>query len=113
MKTNLKVILSSFVTAACFSIGAVSTAHADHNDLFVSVNAPGPGSTPGAIYKYTPPGTQSTFISSISKPRGVTFDTAGNLFVCTNASGAAPTTGTIVRIAPDGTTTTFAPGFTK
>ena len=111
MKTNLKAILSSLVTATCFSIGAASTAHADHDDLFVSVNAPGPGSTPGAIYQYTPAGTQSTFVSAISKPRGLAFGSGGNLFVSTNAASAPPTTGTIVQIAPDGTTTAFATGF--
>jgi sugar lactone lactonase YvrE len=111
MKTNLKTILSILLTAACFSVGAVSTVHADNNDLFVSINAPGPSATPGAIYQYTPAGTQSTFVSSISKPRGLAFGGAGNLFVSTNAAGAPPTTGTIVQIAPDGTTTTYATGF--
>lgn len=111
MKINLKATLSSLVTAACFSLGTAGTAQADPNDLFVSVNAPGPGATPGAIYQYTPSGTQSTFVSSISKPRGLAFGSGGNLFVSTNAASAPPTTGTIVQIAPDGTTTTFATGF--
>lgn len=108
MKTNLKAFLSSLVTAVCFSIG---TAHADNNDLFVSINAPGPSATPGAIYQYTPTGTQSTFVSSISKPRGLAFGSGGNLFASTNAASGPPTTGTIVQIAPDGTITTFATGF--
>ncbi|HSV63927.1 MAG TPA: hypothetical protein VLH83_11340, partial [Chthoniobacterales bacterium] len=111
MKINLKTTLSSLLTVVCLSLGTAATAHADSNDLFVSVNAPGPSATPGAIYKYTPAGTQSTFVSSISKPRGLAFGTAGNLFVCTNAASSTPTTGTILQIAPDGTTTTFATGF--
>ena len=111
MKINLKTTLSSLVAVASLSLGTAATSYADPNDLFVSVNAPGPSATPGAIYQYTPAGTQSTFVSSISKPRGVTFGSAGNLFVCTNTSSGPPSTGSIVQIAPDGTITTFATGF--
>jgi sugar lactone lactonase YvrE len=111
MKINLKPNLISLVTVVCLSLGIAGTAQADPNDLFVSVNAPGPGATPGAIYQYTPSGAQSTFVSSISKPRGVAFGGGGNLFVSTNASSGPPTTGTIVQIAPDGMVTPFATGF--
>ena len=90
MKIHLKATLSSLVTVVCLSLGTAATAYADANDLFVSVNAPGPSATPGAIYKYTPAGTQSTFVSSISKPRGLAFGSGGNLFVCTNVSSGPP-----------------------
>ena len=111
MKIKVKKTLSSLVAVVCLSFGTAATVYADPNDLFVSVNAPGPSATPGAIYQYTPAGTQSTFVSSISKPRGLAFGSAGNLFVCTNAASGPPTSGTIVQIAPDGTVTTFATGF--
>src|SRR4051794_10608948 len=111
MRTTLKTLLTSLAIAGCLSLGTASIARAADNDLFVSVNAPGPGSTPGAIYQYTPAGTQSTFVSSITKPRGLAFGGGGNLFVSTNAASGPPTTGSIVQVAPDGTVTTFATGF--
>jgi sugar lactone lactonase YvrE len=112
MKTNHKAIVSSLFGFACLLVGTARTANAQ-SDLFVSVNAPGPGSTPGAVYRYTPAGTQSTFLPNVSKPRGLVFDSAGNMFLCSNTASAAPTNGTILRITPDGSTTTFATGFTN
>jgi sugar lactone lactonase YvrE len=112
MKINLKAILSSLVGIACLLVGTVRSANAQ-SDLFVSVNAPGPGSTPGAVYRYTPSAVQSTFLPDVSKPRGLAFDSAGNMFLNTNAASGSPTTGTILRITPDGSTTTFATGFTN
>ena len=87
MKINLKAILSSLVGIACLLVGAVRTADAQ-SDLFVSVNAPGPGSTPGAVYRYTPTAVQSTFLPDVSKPRGLAFDSAGNMFLSSNTSPA-------------------------
>ena len=111
MKTNLKTILSSLVTAACFSIGAASTAHADHNDLFASING-GSGNGAGFIYQYTPTGTQSTFLSSLNRPRGLAFNSAGTIYLAsTTTDGSSVFHGSILQIAPDGTTTTFATGF--
>jgi sugar lactone lactonase YvrE len=112
MKTNLKAILSLLVGTACLLVGTSRNANAQ-SDLFVSVNAPGPGSTPGAVYRYTPTAVQSTFLPNVSKPRGLAFDSAGNMFLCSNAASGSPTTGTILRVTPDGSMTTFATGFTS
>jgi hypothetical protein len=48
MKINLKALVSSLFGIACLLVGTARTANAQ-SDLFVSVNAPGPGSTPGAV----------------------------------------------------------------
>jgi hypothetical protein len=48
------------------------TAHAQN--LYVTTNR-------GVIFEYTPGGTQSTFASGLSMPRGLAFDSIGNLFV--------------------------------
>jgi sugar lactone lactonase YvrE len=111
MKIYLKAILISLVTVACLSVGTVSTARADSDDLFASING-SPGNGAGFIYQYTPAGAQSTFLSGLNRPRGLAFHSAGDLFLATNTSDANGVIhGTIVRIAPDGTTTTFATGF--
>ncbi len=59
------------------------------------------GST-GAILKFTPDGTKSTFASGLDQPAGLAFDRTGNLFVVESA------TGSILKFAPDGTRSTFA-----
>jgi hypothetical protein len=100
MKINLKAIVSSLVGTACLLVGTARTANAQ-SDLFVSINAPGPGSTPGAVYRYTPSAVQSTFLPDVSKPRGLAFDSGGNMFLCSNAASGSPTTGTILRVTPD------------
>ena len=58
----------------------------------------------GAIYRFTPDGTKSTFASGLDQPAGLAFDRTGNLFVVENA------TGSILKFAVDGTRSTFASG---
>ena len=114
MKITLKKILSSLAAVATLFLATAGTAFADRNDLFVSINAVGTtfGNGTGAIYQYTPAGAQSTFLSSLNRPRGLVFDQAGNLFLATNTSDSSGATqGAIVQIAPDGTMTTFASAF--
>src|SRR5215469_807566 len=60
---------------------------------------------PGAIYTFTPGGSQSTFYSGgLGEPEGLAFDKGGNLFV------ADSYVGNIDKITPGGTLTTFATG---
>lgn len=68
-------------------------------DLYVADSSPF-----GAIFKLTPDGTKSTFVTGLVYPRGLAFDTAGNLYV------ANPNNSEILKFAPDGTKSTFASG---
>jgi sugar lactone lactonase YvrE len=58
------------------SLGAIFalaiTAHAQN--LYVTVVQP------GEIFEYTPSGVQSTYVTGLSAPRGLAFDSIGNLF---------------------------------
>jgi hypothetical protein len=47
---------------------------ANAQNLYVTTNR-------GVIFEYTPDGTQSTYASGLSLPRGLAFDSIGNLFV--------------------------------
>jgi sugar lactone lactonase YvrE len=110
MKTTLKTILSSLVTAA-LSLGIASTALADSTNLFASING-GPGAGAGFVYEYTPAGTQSTFLSGLNRPRGLAFGSGGNIFLnSTVIDGSGNYQGTVFQVAPDGTMTVFATGF--
>jgi hypothetical protein len=76
------------------------------SNLFVSTadNVPGDG----AILKFAPDGTKTTFATGLSdEPRGLTFDDVGNLFV---AEVPVANTGDILKFTPDGTQTVFASG---
>jgi sugar lactone lactonase YvrE len=72
-----------------------------HGNLFVASDT----LSGGAIYKYSPNGTQTTFIGSgLKEPFSIAFDSAGNLFE------ADANSGNIFEFAPSGTRTTFASG---
>jgi sugar lactone lactonase YvrE len=80
--------------------------------LFASNNGPG-GNFHGFILEYFGVGSQSTFASGVSRPRGVAFDSAGNLFVSTTAydPNVCPDVlnfGQIVKITPGGVQSVFA-----
>ena len=100
----MKTIMNFTCTAFGIAILAISTATTNSapGNLFVSVNAPS-----GSIYKYTPPGVQSTFASGLPRPRGMDFDQAGNLFVATIDCDVFCQAG-VVKIAPNGTESDFA-----
>src|SRR5215211_5030347 len=85
------------VALVALAIGTL-TAKAAPGDLFASV---GGG---GAIYKFAPDGTQSTFATGLNGPVGLAFDSADNLFEADAGSG------TINKFTPDGTRSTFASG---
>src|SRR5206468_1635567 len=70
------------------------------------------------IFKYTPAGTRSTFISQqqlvavssrLVGPVDLAFDHAGNLFVTFNGNGSNGG-GSIAKITPGGTASLFATG---
>jgi DNA-binding beta-propeller fold protein YncE len=69
MKT--KILQKVFLSLGVIFLLAI-TAHAQN--LYVTTNR-------GVIFEYTPAGTQSTFASGLSMPRGLAFDSIGNLFV--------------------------------
>jgi hypothetical protein len=58
----------------------------------------------GMIFKFTPPGTKSTFASGLNHPYAAAFDGSGNLFEADQGSG------TIFKFTPAGTKSTFASG---
>lgn len=108
MKITIKRIYSIFAVVT-LAMGAV-TADGAPGDLFASVNGGFPGTGLGSIYQYTPEGVQSTFVSGLTHPRGLAFDSAGNLFVACNicVGRCEVTRPTILKITPDGTQTVFA-----
>ncbi|HEU5236843.1 MAG TPA: lysozyme inhibitor LprI family protein, partial [Pyrinomonadaceae bacterium] len=63
------------------------------------------------IFKFTPDGTRSVFVTGVhlSDGNGLAFDAADNLFVL-SPSGEYHVGGTILKFSPDGTRSTFATG---
>jgi hypothetical protein len=67
----------------------------------------------GAIYKFAPNGTKTTFASGLYRPRYLAFDFLGNLFVAADVGTCFGCTGpnsAIFKFKPDGTKTTFVSG---
>ena len=68
----------------------------------------------GAIYKFAPNGTKTTFASGLYRPRYFALDFYGNLFVTADVGTCFGCTGpnsAIFKLKPDGTKTTYASGF--
>jgi DNA-binding beta-propeller fold protein YncE len=83
-----KIFLNIFLTLGAIFALAINT-HAQN--LYVSANI-------GAIYEYTPDGTQSTYASRLSQPRGLAFDNLGNFFAAeTILSGHTLTIGKALK----------------
>jgi len=78
VRRGFVLIATAAVLAAVL---APITAHAQNN-LYVSINGNGSNSG-GSIFEYTLAGTQTTFASGLSRPRGLAFDGIGNFFVAT------------------------------
>jgi sugar lactone lactonase YvrE len=76
-------------------------------NLFVTTegNEGGPGGD--AILVFAPDGTESTFATNLSDPRGIAFDPSGDLFVA-ELKGAAQ--GDILKFSKQGGQTVFASG---
>src|SRR5215813_879173 len=56
------------------------------------------------VFKFTPAGTKSTFVSGLNGPYGLAFDGSGNLLVADQASN------TIFKFTPAGGKSTFVSG---
>ncbi len=63
----------------------------------------------GIVYRRTPQGVLSAFVSGLNGPTGLVFDASGNLYVAITGTTTAGTT--VLRITPAGQTSTYATGF--
>ena len=72
--------------------------------LFVSRKSESSNASDGVILKFTPDGRSSVFVSNISHPKGLAFDSLGNLYL------AYPDRDSILKFTPNGKQTTFASG---
>jgi sugar lactone lactonase YvrE len=61
----------------------------------------------GSIFEYTPTAVQRSFVSGLSRPRGLAFDSAGNLFVATTSFDGTNFQTTILKITPGGAQSSF------
>jgi hypothetical protein len=73
-------------------------------NLFVSRKSESSNASDGVILKFTPDGRSSIFVSNISHPKGLAFDSLGNLYL------AYPDRDSILKFTPGGQRTTFASG---
>jgi hypothetical protein len=108
------VIHKLFSWGVCLGAVILICASAPAQNLFVSGSEPEkncPGAC-GAIYKFTWDGGQSTFVSGLTDPWDVAFDSAGNLFVVDYDRGGLVGDAAIYKITPNGVRTTFASGLT-
>jgi streptogramin lyase/tetratricopeptide (TPR) repeat protein len=111
MRVRIVLRVVCLATLLAFSYGAAGvdlnnpTAQAfDHSgNLFVADHAA------ETIFKLTPDGTRSVFVTGVrlSDGNGLAFDAADNLFVL-SPSGKYHVGGTILKFSPDGTRSTFA-----
>jgi sugar lactone lactonase YvrE len=94
MAMKTKIILTVFCS--------VIAAKAQTQNLFVSDGNNGPGM--GIIYKFTPDGARSVFVSGLDYPQGLAFNSAGDLFEGDSLAGG------IFEFTPGGVQSTFASG---
>src|SRR5438067_4788526 len=73
-------------------------------NLFVSRKSESSNASDGVILKFTPDGKSSVFVSNISHPKGLAFDSLGNLYL------AYPDRNSILKFSPNGKQRTFASG---
>jgi len=71
-------------------------------NLFVSRKSENTNASDGVILKFTPDGSSSVFVSNISHPKGLAFDSLGNLYL------AYPDRNSILKFSPSGKQTMFA-----
>jgi hypothetical protein len=65
-------------------------------------------SSADAILVFAPDGTESTFATDLSNPRGIAFDPSGDLLVAELKELSAP--GDILKFSTNGSQTVFASG---
>jgi FG-GAP-like repeat len=73
-------------------------------NLFVSRKSENTNASDGVILEFTPDGRSSVFVSNISHPKGLAFDSLGNLYL------AYPDRNSILKFTANGERTTFASG---
>lgn len=96
-------IPAGLLAAALITALASPNLTAAPGDLFVVDNGA------SALVKYNPAGTKTTFLSGLTNPTGIAFDSKGNIFVAENISAG---NSIISKITPTGIKTLFASGFT-
>src|SRR6266550_7501880 len=102
----LATLLASIDAAAGVDLNNPTALAFDHSgNLFVADHAA------QTIFKLTPDGTRSVFVTGVrlSNGNGLAFDAANNLFVL-SPSGEYHVGGTILKFSPDGTRSAFATG---
>ena len=100
----LATLLASSYGVAGLDLNNPTALAFDHSgNLFVADHAA------QIIFKLTPDGTRSVFVTGVrlSDGNGIAFDTADNLFVL-SPSGEYHVGGTILKFSPDGSRSTFA-----
>ena len=91
---------------------AATTSRGAPRDLYISGGAP--NRSDRFVFRFTPEGVRSTFVSGLYQPVAMAFDRKGNLFVADSGSGIPQRESVILKFAPDGTRSTFASlGFTS
>jgi sugar lactone lactonase YvrE len=78
MKINLYFRHLKYIALLCALLAVPIVAHAQN--LYVSVNGVFANGA-GSVSEYNAAGTQTTILSGLSLPRGLSFDPSGNLFV--------------------------------
>jgi hypothetical protein len=106
----VNTLRTAVLAVACQLIAIVTTAYGQ-SSLFTSVNGTGQNSG-GLIFRYTS-ANPSTFLSSISRPRGLAFDSNGNFYIASTIfdSNVGDFQGTVFKVTPDGVVASFAAGF--
>lgn len=108
MKKTISVRMLSAAVVLAATLAPIAARA--QSDVFTSVNNGG-SNTSGAIYQYSPGGTQSTFASGLAEPRGLSFDSSGNLFVATSTLSSGTFSGALVKFTSGGTKSTFSTAF--
>jgi sugar lactone lactonase YvrE len=118
MKKSLTIKIRSVPCSICFHVRAVALVAASvwamacgavqaQVAVFATLNrAPGSGGL-GSILQYTPAGKQSTFVTDLTRPRGMAFDISGNLYLVVNPVVSSSIQGTILLLTPGGGQTTL------
>jgi sugar lactone lactonase YvrE len=106
MSNNKTRFLSILIALAVMLVPIA--VHAQDSYLFASVNG-NAQNLGGAVFQYTPSGTQSTFAPGLSRPRGLAIY-HGDLYVATNTLDpvAGNLQSSIVKVTASGVQTPFA-----
>jgi hypothetical protein len=111
---NLKGKIRRIIDISAFEGHIVPTAVTFHDGNFYVGNLNTfPASGKSSIYKITPDGQISTFVTGFNMVLGVLFDELGGLYILESTTGnpfPTPGTGDVIRIDRDGSRMTIASG---